>query len=215
MTKGGTLLFTFRRYLLVAVTCLFMAANSFGAASPDCVHHRCGLLANGTYRNLVIGRVLHVGSAADMTRVYHWAKAHGYWKSLPNTLSPYLHDVRLVTLALPHSVSKRPVTVFMQIEEYAAAPLSIGSLVRYSPHGVHHDVPAKADAEELALYHGLTGCVAVLCRKHDAACFKRYRQGVFTKAHGQPVSLRSGKPIPGGAAINPVSLFPRKSPKTR
>lgn len=101
----------------------------------------------------------------------------------------------------------------MQVEEYAAAPLAVGSLVRYSPHGVYHEAPPKAGPEELALFHGLTGCVAVLCGKNDLACFKRYRQGVFTKGQGRAVSLRTGRPIPGAAPIDPVSLFRHPVPR--
>ena len=181
------------------------------AAPLDCSHNRCGLLTDGDYRNLVIGRLVHVGSDAEMQSVYRWAKAHGYWKSLPNSPVPYLHDVKLVTIALPRSIAKQPVTVFMQVEEYNPAPLITGTLVRYSPHGSAHEAPPKADANELALYHGLTGCVAVLCGAHDTACFKRYRQGVFTKAHGQPVNPKTGTLIAGGESIDPISLLPRDS----
>lgn len=167
------------------------------------------MLIDGAYPHLVIGRLAHVGTDADTQRVYRWAKAHSYWQSLPNSPAPYLHDVKLVTIALPRALAERPVTVFMQVEEYADAPLVVGDLVRYSPHTAAHEPPPKADADELALYHGLTGCVATLCAHDDAACLKRYRQGVFTKAQGTPVNPQTGALITGGVSIDPVSLLPR------
>ncbi|MDA8383508.1 MAG: hypothetical protein M0037_10685 [Betaproteobacteria bacterium] len=142
-----------------------------------------------------------------MRQVLGWAKAHGLWKSLPDSPTPYLRDVKLVTIALPHAVAQRPVTVFMQTDEYAAMPLASGELVRYSPHDSEHEEAATGDAAELALFHGLTGCIAVLCRQNDSACIKRYRQGVFTKAQGRPVAPATGA-IASSPGINPISLLP-------
>jgi hypothetical protein len=184
------------------------------AEAPECTSEHCGLLADGAYGNLVIGRLVQVGTDAQMRRLYAWAKAHGYWKSLPSTPEPYLQDVKLISIALPPSLAEQPVTVFMQADEYAVAPLPVGALVRYSPHGAKHAAPANADADGLALYHGLTGCVAVLCGPHDSACANNFWQGVFTKAKGEPVNPHTGAPIVGGEAIDPVSLLPRPTKKT-
>lgn len=145
-----------------------------------------------------------------MARVYHWAKAHGYWKALPNSAVPYQHDLRLIRIALPHSIAKHPITVFIEAGEFNTAPLAIGSLVRYSPHGTKHEAPPKSGAAGLALFHGLSGCVASLCRPNNATCFKRYRQGVFTKKAGKPVNPNTGAVVPGGSRINPVSLLPQR-----
>lgn len=144
-----------------------------------------------------------------MTRVYYWAKAHGYWKSLPDSPEPYLQHLTMVTIALPGAQANHPVTVFLQNEEFSTSPLAVGTLVRYSPHGQRHEAPPHADARELALYHGLTGCVATLCRPHDSACFKRYRQGIFTKTAGKPVNPRTGTIMQGEGGIDPVSLLPK------
>lgn len=195
--------------LSVAIAAGFVVSVSACLAAPlDCAHNRCGLLTDGEYGNLIIGRLVQVGTEADMHRVYQWAKAHGYWKSLPNSPVPYQHHVKLMVLALPHALARKPVTVFIQAEEFDSAPLAVGTLVRYSPHGARHEAPPKADAQELALYHGLTGCVATLCRPGNRACFKRYHQGVFTKASGKPVNPKTGAIVPGVARIDPVSLLP-------
>lgn len=173
--------------------------------SPHCNVDHCGLLADGVYTNLVIGRLADVGTDADMTRVFQWAKARGYWKNLPVSVQPYLRDVKLVTIA---GEAGHPVTLFMPQTEYTSAPYHVGDLVRYAPHDAAHDETAQGGPADLALFHGLTGCVATLCRKGDAACFKRYRQGAFTTAHGQQISLATGHLVPEGARIDPASLLP-------
>lgn len=165
------------------------------------------MVTNGAYKNYVIGRLTHVGSDADMKQVYHWAKMHGYWKDLPNSAAPYLKDVKLVTLTLPPSADDHPVTVFMEREEYDAAPYVIGDLVRYTPHGGDGMAP-KHDPVGLRLFHGLTGCVATLCSQRDLACIKRYRPGVFTKAQGKQVNVSTGALVPDGMRIDPISLLP-------
>lgn len=174
-------------------------------SSPHCTVDHCGLLADGVYTNLVIGRLDDVGSDADTARVFRWAKAHGYWKNLPAAVQPYLRDVKLVTIT---GEAGHPVTLFMLKTEYASAPYHVGDLVRYAPHDAAHDETAQGGPADLALFHGLTGCVATLCQKGDGACFKRYRQGAFTTTHGQQVSLATGRLMPEGARIDPVSLLP-------
>lgn len=206
---------TFRRMqhaalvsILAPIALYAASANAATASVLNCASNHCGLHANGPYPNYVIGTLTRVGSATDMKQVYHWAKTHGYWKSLPDSLAPYLHDVKLVTITLPRGLARHPVTVFMQRTEYASAPFIVGDLVRYSPHGSDHEAP-KDNADDLTLYHGLTGCVATLCRQGDSACYKRYRQGVFTKAQGKQVNLQTGKLILGGLRIDPISLLPQ------
>ena len=166
------------------------------------------MLADGAYTNMVIGRLDYVGTAADMTKTYYWAKAHGYWKTLPASTEPYLRDVQLVTIAVPQGMASQPVTLFMLRTEYASSPLHVGDLVRYAPHDAAHDETAQGSPADLALFHGLTGCVASLCQKGDKACFARYRQGAFTTTRGQSVSLKTGRMVTDGARIDPISLLP-------
>lgn len=195
--------------VLLAFAFLLSIPSARAAGSDPSLLHcnadHCGLLADGAYSNLVIGRLADVGADADMTRVFHWAKAHGYWKNLPAAVQPYLRDVKLVTIA---GEAGHPVTLFMLQTEYASAPYHVGDLVRYAPHDAAHDETAQGGPADLALFHGLTGCVATLCQKGDGACFKRYRQGAFTTTDGQQVSLATGHLMPEGARVDPVSLLP-------
>lgn len=92
----------------------------------SCVTNRCGLHANGPYPNYVIGTLAHVGTDADVTRVFDWAKHHGYWQSLPDSVSPYLQDVALVTIRLPRAVARSPVTVFVTRQELRGSPYRVG-----------------------------------------------------------------------------------------
>ena len=179
-----------------------------GHSQPVCGTRRCGLLIDGAYPNLVIGRLSHVGTPTDLSQVFHWAKTHGYWKSLPNSTAPYLRDVQMVTIDVSMGASRQLVTLFMLRTEFTAAPYHVGDLVRYAPHDAAHDESATGGADDLALFHDLTGCVAVLCQKGERACLARYRQGAFRRTDGQQVSMISGLPFSPGTRIDPISLLP-------
>lgn len=210
-TKAGRLVLRMR---CVFAACVMAALPSVVNAAPvgtptmHCATDHCGLHADGPYPDYVIGTLVHIGTDADLQQVYAWAKQHGYWKSLPDSVTPYLQDVKLVTIKLPRSMAPDPVTVFVTQQEYRVSPYRVGDLVRYSPHGFDHEIPPKKDAADAALFHGLTGCVALLCRQGDRDCAKRYVQGVFTKAQGEQVDLRTGQVMADGLRIDPVSLLP-------
>ena len=198
---------------LLALAFLLASPSAHAAKSSRWPLHcssagQCGLRADGAYTNLVIGRLDYVGTATNMTDVFHWAKAHGYWKALPASTEPYLRDVQLVTISVPKGMASQPITLFMLRTEYDSAPYHVGDLVRYAPHDAAHDETAQGSPADLALFHGLTGCVATLCQKGDGACFARYRQGAFTTTHGQQVSLTTGHRVHGEAQIDPISLLP-------
>lgn len=196
--------------LTVAPLLLAGRTSPVRASTSLCSVDHCGLHADGPYPNYVIGTLAHVGTDTDVQQVFQWAKRHGYWKSLPNSLSPYLQDIKLVTIRLPRSMARQPVSVFVTHQEYATSPYRPGDLVRYSPHGADHEVPPHPDADDVILFHGLTGCVALLCRQGDSKCRARYVSGVFTKSHGREVNLHTGQAIPDGRRIDPISLFPVK-----
>lgn len=196
------------RFAVCAAFALVVLSPFAGAADvPICSSRTCGLASDGAYPNLVVGRLARVGGERELRQVQGWAITHGYWQALPRDAAPYLRDIRLVTLTVPSDVGTQDVTLFMQEEEFASAPLQVGDFVRYAPHDPTHEVP-KGDADGLALYHGLTGCVALLCRRDDADCVTRYRPGVYTHARGQPVDLASGAVVADGAAIDPQTLLP-------
>lgn len=194
-------------FVVVAAMPPVVHASSANTTLP-CLADRCGLHADGPYPDYVIGTLAGIGSEADVKQAFQWAKHHGYWKSLPDSVAPYLQDVKLITIGLPASMARYPVTVFVTQQEYAVSPYRVGDLVRYSPHGSDHEIAPKRDANDIALFHGLTGCVALLCRQNDRSCQKRYLRGVFTKLQGLQVNLSTGRVIKGGMKINPVSLLP-------
>ncbi len=76
----------------LALVCLLASFSAYAAGSDsapfDCNADHCGLLVDGAYPNLVIGRLDHVDTAVDMARAFHWARAHGYWKALPALTEP-------------------------------------------------------------------------------------------------------------------------------
>lgn len=197
----------------LALTLLLLLNRTARAADgipwqPICSADRCGLLVDGAYPQLIIGRLASVGTPADMNQIFHWAKTHGYWKSLPVSITPYLRDVQMVTIDVPKGAASQPVTLFMLRTEFTAAPYHVGDLVRYAPHDAAHDEAATGSADDLALFHNLTGCVAVLCQKGDGTCFARYRQGAFRHTDGQQISTTSGLLVSPSTRIDPVSLLP-------
>lgn len=198
----------FARYALLSAFVLVVLAPFAGAADTSlCSSSNCGLASDGAYPNLVVGRLARVGGESELRQVQGWAMSHDYWQALPRDAAPYLRDIRLVTISVPANGGTQDVTLFMQEEEFTSAPLQVGDFVRYAPHDPAHEVP-KGDADGLALYHGLTGCVALLCRRDDADCVTRYRSGVYTATRGQPVNLASGVVAADGATIDPQTMLP-------
>lgn len=176
-------------------------------ASAACAVNHCGLLTDGAYKNYVIGTLTHIGTKADIERVYRWARTHGYWKSLPHATGPYLKYVELVTITPSEKPGARRVTVFMQRSEFNAAPYTEGDLVRYTPHTSDMEAP-KGHPAGMKLFRGLTGCVATLCSQTDKPCLSRYRMGLFTKHEGKAISLKTGRILKNDTGIDPVSLLP-------
>ena len=86
-----------------------------------------------------------------------------------------------------------------------------GDLIRYSPHRGSYEIP-PADPVERA-YWSIDGCIAVVCRAEDKACFDRYRQGVFRTSDGVQLSPYTFKPLKHAAAIDPDSLLPAETSK--
>ncbi len=191
------------RTLLIAALAAFVWGICPVTGFAECSAPRCDLAADGAYTNVVIGTLVHVGTDAELKHVFHWARAHDYWQSLPDSFSPYLHDVKLVTIS--PSDQRAPMKVFMARSEYEAAPLVVGDLVRYKPHDGTREAPAEPMAKRL--FHGLTGCVATLCSQADASCQSRYRRGVFTPG-GRQVNRKTGNLLADGIRIDPVSLQP-------
>lgn len=192
----------------LAALFVFLIVCSPARAAVACSGTHCGLLTDGAYKNYVIGTLTHIGTKADLKRVYHWARTHGYWKRLPHSTAPYLKYVELVTITPSGKPGARPVTVFMQRSEFNAAPYTEGDLVRYTPHTSDLEAP-KGHPDGMKLFHGLTGCVATLCSQTDKPCLSQYRMGLFTKHDGKAISLKTGRILKNDPGIDPVSLLPK------
>lgn len=176
-------------------------------ASAICAADDCGLDADGPFPEYVIGRLAYVGTVDDVLTVKRWARAHGKWADLPGSDKPYASYARLVMITADRPDVDHPVTVFLGEDEFGAVDWQVGDFVRYSPHRPEHEIP-PLDPDELKLYHGLTGCVAILCRKDDQACAAHYIQGVFDHDKGTALDLHGFSPIPQGRGIDPGSLLP-------
>lgn len=199
------------RRSLMGVLVLLVAGSwaSMAFSSPmNCESDQCGLQVDGAYPDYVIGTLTHIGTDADMKRVFRWAKHHGYWKSLPTSAGPYLKRLQLMTIAPDSSRQAASITVFMPKREFEAAPYHVGALVRYRSHGQDVDEPENPVA--LAFFKGLTGCIVTLCSREDKACRHRYKPGVYTP-EGHQVDPDTGEVMAGGVTIDTVSLLPESS----
>ena len=181
--------------------CLLWSLSSFAWAV--CPSHLCNLATDGAYDKLISGELVHVATDDELKQVYHWAKSHGRWAALPSAFPLYLQGTKLVSIKSPDS--KEPISVFMAREEYDAAPLIVGDLVRYKPHDPNWEAPK--DPEQKRIFYGLTGCVATLCSAGSGTCKSRYRQGFFTTT-GVQIDGAQGKSMAKGARIDPLSLLP-------
>ncbi len=181
-----------------------LALPSWAIAS--CNEPHCTLASDGAYKNLIIGKLVHVGTTKEMNEVFTWAKSHGYWQDLPAEFAPYPKFTKMVTIAVSEGEQKgKKLTVFMTREEYESAKYNIGDMVRYSPHDPNWEAPTNPQARKL--FYGVTGCVATICGQNNAACLGRYKEGIFNP-EGQQISLDTGQPISNGWEINPRSLLP-------
>lgn len=176
----------------------------------DCKHNRCGLLAKGNYGNIVIGTVERVANEQDMRKVYTWARAHGYWRSLAPGMDGYLRSVKVLSLSvvIPDRHSVRSVTVLMTPKEFNTAILKPGDQVRYSPHDAEHERKERPTEPKARAYWDLVGCVAMICGAKDTSCRTRYRSGVYRHDSGREVDPKTGRVLAHGARIDPVSLLP-------
>jgi hypothetical protein len=176
----------------------------------DCAHNHCGLLARNNNPDLVIGTIEAVATQEQMKRVFHWAKANGYWKDLPADAHGYFDFVQLVSVAVPTPKGSKSVTVLMTHEEYESGPLAKGALVRYSPHDAAHDAITYPDPAKQS-YWVLVGCVAQLCAAEDQACHGHYQMGRYSRHSGVQLQVESGEPVLNGVIIDPQTLLPKST----
>lgn len=177
-------------------------------ASPfDCEDTKCGLLSSGTYEHLALGTVLRVATDADAESVYRWARQNGYWSSLPDDLTGFIQNIRLLSVEIPGPAGPESVTLAMGREHFEAINIAPGDFVRYTPHQTQRPVGSFGTAAEAA-YWNLYGCIAVLCRAEDTSCPARYAPGIFNRENGIQLGLYSEQPVTGGIRIDTGTYMP-------
>lgn len=197
--------------LALSAALMLGACGAASAAEPaTCGDKGCPIGSDGAYPHLIIGKLVSIGDEPDMLQVKQWAKANGYWKHLPEPDDPYARTVRAATIAVTTAQGERRMTVFMQKAELSTDTYRAGDLVRYSPHNYALERP-EGSAQDMALFRGLTGCVATLCRQEDRSCDGRHPHGVYTKAQGHPVDPDTGAPLKQGVTIDPQTLLVKSS----
>lgn len=164
----------------------------------------CRLASNKAFDKFVIGSVVHVADADELHTVFSQAKARGYWQTLPQNFSIYPETVRLVSIRF--SPQESPVSLFMMRNEFDAAPLNVGDFVRYRPHDLAWESPDNPEQE--ALFTDLTGCIALLCAKEDAACREEFATGIYA-LDGKAYNLQ-GEALAKVLPVHPETLKPQR-----
>lgn len=162
--------------------------------------------SQGSYPYIVIGLFQAAATASQSQQLFSDMRAQHRWSSLPDDPSAFSAALQPVSITL---FDGNALAVLMSQDEVYATTPKPGDLVRYSPHfGVHELPPTDPKARA---YWSIDGCVAVICRAQDKACFSRYVQGIFRRPDGMAISPKTFKPLPGGAVIDVQSLLPIRS----
>lgn len=179
------------------------------AASFDCGTDACGLPGDGSFPNIVVGTVKRVADDTEAQVVFHWARAHGYWATLPKDPPRFVRTIQMMLIEIPGARNPRDITLLMGREHYDAIKIAAGDLVRYIPHESGRSAP-KFEERGANAYWELFGCIAVLCRAEDKACPARYAPGVYRLNDGVQLGLDLRTPVAGGVWVDPGTYMPRK-----
>jgi hypothetical protein len=168
-----------------------------------CDARYCAMPSQGSYPYIVIGLFQAMATAPQSEQLFNDMRSKRHWLALPDDPSAFYVSLQPISIALPDG---HALTVLMAQDEVYATTPKPGDLVRYSPHfGAHEQPPADPKARA---YWSIDGCVAVICRAEDKACFSRYAQGVFRRPDGMAMSPRTFKPLLQSTAIDVQSLLP-------
>jgi hypothetical protein len=177
---------------------------SHDAKSFRCSAHACSMPSQGQYPYIVIGLYQATASAGQSEQLFTDMRAHHFWSALPDDPVAFYANLQPVSIALPNG---KALALLMAQDEFKIAKPQPGDLVRYSAHFGTHEMPPN-DPKARA-YWSVDGCVAVICREDDKACFGRYAQGVFRRPDGIAISPNTFNPVPNGTAIDVDSLLPK------
>jgi hypothetical protein len=163
----------------------------------------------GSYPYLIIGHFEGMATTQQSAQLFRDMRAKHLWLPLPDDAAAFYVALQPVAIKLPDGTS---LAVLIGQDEAHLAPPVQGDLVRYSPHRGKYEVP-PTDPKARA-YWAVDGCVALLCRAQDKACFGRYVPGVYRAEDGVQISPRTFKPLPHGTLIDPQSLLPKLAKKS-
>lgn len=173
-----------------------------------CDAHACTMPSQGQYPYVVIGLYQATASAEQSEQLFKDMRVQRRWASLPDDPAAFYAALQPVSIALPNG---KALALLMAQEEFAVAKPQAGDLVRYSAHFGTHELPP--DDPKARAYWSVDGCVAVICRAQDKACFGRYVQGVFRRPDGMAISPQTFKPLSNGTVIDVESLLPKHTSK--
>jgi len=186
-------------------------SSGFGCNTEE----RCGLPDDGPYPHLVLGTVAAVADAAEAEEIYHWARAQGYWSSLPEDPAAFVKAIQILSLELPSAGGTERMTFLMGRVHFDAIRIAPGDYVRYIPRESYpsgQETPMSKKTGEPDAYRQLYGCIALLCRAEDLLCPARYRSGVYRPTDGAPLDPQTGTVLTQGTHVDPVTYLPVAAP---
>ena len=183
--------------------------TSSSLSPPGCTTGNCGLRSSSAYPELVIGVFQHVYDDAEMRQLYRWGKTSNVWRDFDDDLDDFLARNRVLLVSV--GKAREPFILITSKAEYDGAPPLPGDLVRYVPLRPHHDAEGRKAPSRFSV---LSGCIAILCRTTDGPCFKNYEEGFFNKNTGAEINLRTGKTVPSGKVVDPMTALPVKAVKS-
>ncbi|MBB6242992.1 hypothetical protein [Rhodanobacter sp. MP1X3] len=171
-----------------------------------CDARYCAMPSQGSYPYIVIGLFQAMATVKQSQQLFIDTRTQHRWLSLPDDPAAFYASLQPVSITLTDG---NALAVLMAQDEVYATTPKPGDLVRYSPHFGAYELP-PTDPKARA-YWSIDGCVAVICRAQDRACFSRYAQGVFRRPDGMAISPKTFKPLPQGTVIDVQSLLPIRS----
>jgi hypothetical protein len=162
----------------------------------DCSHNYCGI--DGEYPNLVVGTVDGGTSPSQAEVLFDQARSAGLWKFMPAGSVAFAKNIQ----AIPINVTPgQSLTVRESREEMDSSPVTMGQLVRFSPHRGAYDTPHPGDP-----YWFTFGCVAVLCSGDDHVCAQGFRPGIYRVTDGAARDNSGRQVVEGAPVIDVMSM---------
>lgn len=178
-----------------------VAPDTALAAAFDCKANHCGIAIDAPYPNLVVGTIDGIATPTQTAALLAAAQAQGLWHEFPASGGVFAQKVQPISVSIAPG---RSITVLAGTYETNFMRLRVGELVRFAPHRGIHEAPQPNNP-----YWVGVGCVALLCAAGDAPCEAGYHSGLYRRADGAALDKTGRLVLPGGIAIDPMSMRPR------